>query len=340
MVRVMTAAVAALLMALAGARAEPLKIRIAWITVPTSLAPILSVKPDLATHFGKSYTVEATRFQGSSAMTTALASGELDIAELAYSSFAYAIQNGSMADLRIIADEIQDGAHGYTSVEYRVLKNGPVKKVEDLKGKVLATNVIGTGTDIGMRAMLRKHKLEDKRDFTIIEANYANMAPLLEDHKADLVTSIAFFTEPNAHFREVSTPLFRLSDVQGTTQILSLVARKGFLDKNHAALVDYMEDYLRSLRWYIDPANHAAAIKIVADFTKQPPERYESWLLTKKDQYRNPDGEPNLTAMQHNIDVQRELGFLKTDVKVKDYADLRIVKEAANRLNRAQAQAK
>jgi sulfonate transport system substrate-binding protein len=340
MTRLMMAALAALLIALPGARAEPLKIRVAWITVPTSLAPILAVKPELAPHLGKSYAIEAMRFQGSSAMTTALASGDLDIAELAYSSFAYAIQNGDMADLRIIADEIEDGAHGYTSVEYRVLKDGPVKRVEDLKGKVLATNVIGTGTDIGMRAMLRRHGLEDKRDFTVIEANYANMAALLEDRKADLVTSIAFFTEPNAHFRDVSSPLFRLSDVQGVTQILSLVARKGFLDKNRAALVDYMEDYLRSLRWYVDPANHAAAVKIVADFTKQPPERYESWLLTKKDQYRDPDGLPNLEAMQHNIDVQKELGFLKTDVQVKNYADLRIVEEAARRLNKEQAQAK
>ena len=340
MMRGMTGVLAALLIAAAGARAEPLKIRVAWITAPTSLAPLLSAKPELAKHLGKSYTVDATRFQGSSAMTTALASGDLDIAELSYSSFAYAIQNGNMSDLRIIADEIEDGAHGYTSVEYRVLKDGPVKKVEDLKGKVLATNVIGAGTDIGMRAMLRRKGLEDKRDFTIIEANYANMAALLEGHKADLVTSIAFFTEPNAQFRDMSVPLFRLRDVQGVTQILALVARKSYLDKNHAALVDYMEDYLRSLRWYIDPANHEAAVKIVAAFTKQPPERYDSWLLTKKDQYRDPDGEPNLKAMQHNIDVQRELGFLKTDVQVKNYADLRIIKEAASRLSREQAQAK
>lgn len=44
--------------------------------------------------------------------------------------------------------------------------------------------------------------------------------------------------------------------------------------------------------------------------------------------------------MQHNIDVQKELGFLKTGVQVKNYADLRIVEEAARRLNKEQAQAK
>lgn len=340
MLRLAIAALAALLLTLTGARAEPLKIRVAWITAPTSLAPILFAKPELARHLGKSYAVEPIRFQGSSAMTTALAAGDLDIAEMAYSSFAYAVQNGHMEDLRIFADEIQDGVDGYTSVEYRALKDGPVTKVEDLKGKVVATNVIGTGTDIGLRAMLRRRGLEDKRDYTVIEASYANMAALLEDRKADLVTSIAFFTEPNQHLRDTSYTLFRLRDVMAVTQILSLVARKGFLDANHAALADYMEDYLRSLRWYIDPANHAEVVNIVADFTKQPPARFESWLLTKKDQYHDPNGLPNLEAMQHNIDVQKELGFLKADVQVKKYADLSIVQEAARRLNKEQAQAK
>jgi hypothetical protein len=41
-------------------------------------------------HYGRSYTVETVRFQGTPPMITALAAGELDIADLAYSSFALA----------------------------------------------------------------------------------------------------------------------------------------------------------------------------------------------------------------------------------------------------------
>ncbi|HUK60069.1 MAG TPA: ABC transporter substrate-binding protein [Stellaceae bacterium] len=326
------------LMALAflahGAAAEPLKIRVAWITVPTSLAPILFAKPELARHLGTSYTVEPTRFAGSSQMTTALASGDLDVAELSYSSFAFAVENGHMNDLRVIADEIEDGVPGYFSSEYRVLNDGPVKSVDDLKGKVLATNVIGTGTDIGMRAMMRKHGLEDKRDYTIIEANFANMAALLFDHKADLITSIPFFQ--TEELRQKSHPLFELRDVMGVSQILSLSARAPFIEKNRAALTDYMEDYLRSLRWYLNPANHKEAVAIVSNFTKLDPSRFDRWVLTKGDQYRDPDGKPNLAAMQHNIDEQRALGFLAEPFAVAQYADLSIV-EAADRRLQAEA---
>lgn len=332
------AACLAALLATANAGAEPLKIHVGWITVPTSLAPILFAKPELALHLGKTYTVEPLRFTGSSAMTTALASGDLDIAELSYSSFAYAIQNAHMEDLRIIADEIQDGVGDYNSVKFMVMRDGPVKKVEDLKGKIVATNIIGTGTDIGLRMMLRRHGLEDKRDYTVIEANYANMPALLEDGKANLITTIAYYED--AHLRALAHPLFQLKDVMGTTQILALTARTGFIDKNHAALVDYMEDFLRSLHWYLDPANHAQVVAIVSDFTKQSPTRYEPWLLTTADQYHDPNLRPNLEAMQHNIDLQKEAGFLTAPIEVRKYADLSLVDEAARRVNVNRAEAK
>jgi len=37
-----------------------------------------------------------------------------------------------------------------------------IKTIADLKGKVIATNGIGSGVDMAMRAMLRRHHLEDK----------------------------------------------------------------------------------------------------------------------------------------------------------------------------------
>src|ERR1700712_5270142 len=112
--RIIAASALLLLLLVAGAaRAEPLKIRVGWITVPTSLSPILFAKPELATHLGKSYTVEPIHFAGTSPMITALASGDLDIGEMAFASLGFAIQNAKLHDLRIIADEIQDGTEGH-----------------------------------------------------------------------------------------------------------------------------------------------------------------------------------------------------------------------------------
>jgi ABC-type nitrate/sulfonate/bicarbonate transport system substrate-binding protein len=93
------AAIAAVV-SLGAARAEPVKIRMAWVAPVSNWASIVLEKQDLAKHIGKSYTVEAIRFAGTPPMMTAIATGELEIANLAYSTFPLAVQNASLDDLR------------------------------------------------------------------------------------------------------------------------------------------------------------------------------------------------------------------------------------------------
>ena len=73
-------------------------------------------------------------------MITAVANNELEIADFAFSSLPIAILNAGIDDLRVISDEFQDGVEGRYSNEFFVLNDGPIKKIEDLKGKIIATN--------------------------------------------------------------------------------------------------------------------------------------------------------------------------------------------------------
>jgi len=321
----LAAASIGLMLIAAAAQADPVKLRIGWSDVPSSLTPILDQKPELAPHLGKSYTLDPIHFRGTAPMITALATGDLDVAEMAFGSFAH------MSDLRVIADEMQDGAPGYLSIPYVVMKNGPVKTVADMKGRVAATNVVGSGTDIGMRTLLRKHGLEDKRDYSEIEVSYFSMKDVMKQGKADLITTI-HSTVLDPELQAISRPLFYLRDAMGVTAILFRVARAPFIAKNRAALVDYLEDETRALHWYLDPKNHAEAVQITAKFTKEPPEHFAHWLFTKEDIFRDPDNIPNLKALQSNLKTQKEAGFLNIDIDVAQFADLSLVKEAAARI--------
>src|SRR5260370_35932584 len=107
--------------------------------------------------------MEQVRYAGTPLIITALANRELEIGSFAYSTLALAVQNAGMDDLRIVADEFQDGAEGYYWQEFMVLKGGPIRKVEDLKGKAVATNAVGSAVDRPMRAVLRKRGREDER---------------------------------------------------------------------------------------------------------------------------------------------------------------------------------
>src|SRR6185437_13565752 len=108
---------------------EPLTLHVGWAVVPAQLTSVLFAKPDLLKHYGKSYTVQAIHFRGSSPQITALAAGELDLAALAYSSFALAIQNAHMQDIRAVSDLYQDGVPGYYSNQDMVRPDGAIKRI-------------------------------------------------------------------------------------------------------------------------------------------------------------------------------------------------------------------
>jgi sulfonate transport system substrate-binding protein len=328
--RTVSVAALALVMASPVAGADPVKIRAAWIATPASLIPILFAKDGLAKHNGTSYQFEPVYFTGTPNEITALATGEIEIATLNFATLPIAIENAGLTDLRIVADETQDGVDGYATVQYMVLNDSPIKTVDDIKGKIVAVNVIGTGVDIGMRTYLKNHGLEFKKDFTTIEVPFPNMPAILMDHKADLVTGAL----PFIYFPELAKngrTLFTLEDALKGTELSMWEVRQPFLEKNRAALVDLFEDMVRAYRWYADPANHQEAVAILAKFTKQPADRLD-WAFTKRDTYRDPNGLPNLKILQANVAAVKNLGIVKTDLDVNKYADLSLVKEGAARL--------
>ncbi len=329
--RVMNFAWAALCgLALIGpAHADPLKIRGAWVAPVSNWASIWLAKKDLAKHFGQSYVFEPTHFAGTPPMVTAIANNEVEIGDLAFSTLPIAISNAGLDDIRVIADEFQDGAPGYRDDTYDVLADGPIKKIEDLKGKVVATNAIGSGVDVAMRAMLRKHGLEANRDYTIVEAPFPAMAAMLTEKKVALIPAILPFALGPQY--KVARPLFSIHDAIGVSQFAVWSARKPFIDAHRAALVDFLEDTMRIEHWYLDPKNHDAVAAIAAQMTKQPAARFD-WLFTKQDYYRNPEMKPDLDALQRNVDMTKNLGFVQSSFDVKTHSDLSLIEDAAKRL--------
>lgn len=334
--RAMTFLFAALAAVLSSATAQAqTKIRLSYVVPVSNWATLLVQKKDLMKHQGKSYTLDIIHFRGTPPMITALATGELDIANLGFTTLPLAVVNAGMNDLRIIADGLQDGVPGYYSNEFLVRKDGPIHSWADLKGKVVATNAYGSGVDIPLRIMLAKHGLQDKRDVTIIETPISTMPAMLADKKVDLVAlPLPFTAYPQV--RAATRIIGTAGEAVGINQLGMWAARAGVIAKNRAAYVDFMEDALRVERWYLDPKNHDAAVEIAMKTTRSPADRWNSWLFKKDgqngDYYRNPDGKPDIGALQKVIDLQVKYGIFKQSIDVKKFVDLSLVEEAASRL--------
>lgn len=316
-----------------GAHADPWKVRVGWVTTPTHMQPVIDElhnrHPELFPNFGKTYVVESMHFQGTTPQIEALAANDLDIAAFGPEALALAVDNAHL-NVKMIADVFQDGVPGYSSITYVVRKDSPIRKVEDLRGKVIATNAIGSFGDSAMRIMLRRHGLNDK-DFTTVEANFNTMPAMLDEGKVDLINLLPQFRylmDREGKYR----PLFTAEQGEGRIQAVLWAMREDVLAAHRATLVDFLADHVRAVRWLVDPAHHDETVAIAAAVTKAKPDTLQ-YVYTKEDSYHAPDGKPDVAATQRALDVEIKYGIIdKTVTVAPKYVDLGPIEEADKRL--------
>ncbi len=322
--------------AASSAAADPVDLRVAWVDTPSQLTPLRAVlaqqHPEIFPHLGKSYRFEPIHFQGSPPQIAALAAGELEIAALGASSLALAIVNAHL-DMKVVGDVIQDGLPGHFNAYFAVRKDGPIQRIDDMKGHRAAVNALGSPVWVELHVALARHGLGDK-DYVVIEGNFANMFALIEADKVDVVPVISpKLSKPfddSGRYRA----LFTASQEFGPNQAALWAMRADFIAPHRAPLVDYFEDAMRATRWFLDPAHHDEAVAIVESVTKEPKANVD-YAFTARDVGRSPDLVPNIAAIQEEIDTAADLKLLPQRIVVSpDRVDLSLVDEAKMRLDK------
>jgi NitT/TauT family transport system substrate-binding protein len=97
-------------------------------------------------------------------------------------------------------------------------------------------------------------------------------------------------------------------------------------------MVDFLADAMVATRWYLDPKNQDEAVKIASDFAKAPPALFTGWLFSQKDYFRDPTLKLDIPAFQANMDLQKQMGFLKDRIDIGKYVDSSLIEAAAKRL--------
>jgi NitT/TauT family transport system substrate-binding protein len=313
----------------AAAADEPLKIRIGWSTMPGHMIPVLYGKPEILRHYGTSYTVEPILFRGSSPQITAMAARQIDMAAFAPLAMTLAITNARL-DVKAVADIIQDGVPGHHSETFLVGAESSINSIQDLKGKRIGMNAIGSAADTAMKTMFRKNGLFE-RDYSVVEVSFPNIPIMLEEGKIDMGPVLQPFLDQylaTGRYRA----LFRARDALGPVQFVFLAGRTEFLEKNREKLYDFFEDHVRAMRWFADPKNHEEVVRIIAGFMKQPPESL-AYVFTDHDYFRDPYLFPNIKGIQSMVDVSHEVGLAPVGIEVAPkYVDVSFVEEARRRI--------
>jgi len=234
-------------------------------------------------------------------------------------------------DLQVVSDLIQDGVPGWHSDTWLVKAAGPIHTIADLKGKRIVTNAIGSASDTAMRGLLLRHGRVDRRDYVVIQAAFNAMPSLLAKGEVDcsiiLMPMLAQMLK-TGHYR----PLFRARDIFGASEAIFLAGRAGYLRRHEPVLMDFMEDWVRARRWFLDPANRSAAIGVIARFMHLPRNELD-YVFTHQDYYRDPWSEPNIPGVRKPIDIAHQIGMLKQRVEVAPaHTALQFLAEAKKRI--------
>ncbi len=310
--------------------ADPPTIRIGWNQIPGHIAGLAWHDTSLGylKNHGKTYNAKPIYFQGSGHQVTALAADQVDIAAVNPVAFTSIIQKAKL-DAVIVGDVLHTPCDGKSFAQpFYARKEANIKTLADLKGKKIAINSQGSGHDMSVLAAVTKGGLT-KDDVTRIEMKFSSMVPFLKEGKVDVGGYLPQFVKPIKD----DPNLVKIFDscVAGPVASVILAAKKDFIEKNRAAMVDMFADQMRAIQFLFDPKNREKALDLVAKATKAPKSNFADYVFTNDDYRRAPDMQVNPEFIQNSIEQGVAAGRAKS-LKAADYVDYSVAKAAAKQV--------
>jgi len=280
------------------------------------------LKQNVLKNYGKAYTLDMTFTRGTPEAAALLAAGQADVATLSGPAFATIIAKDAVPNgLTIISDNYQDGHSGNATNSFMVLKDSPIKTVNDLKGKKIGINAYASAVDLALRVVLKKNGIDPRRDVQIVEIAFPNIASAIREKRIDcgvLVIPFLAMESPKDDLR----PVFTGGDAFGPSSVVFQVTTNAFLKEHPDAIKGFLADYVDGLAWFYDPANREKAVQLVSDFTKSSKDVLNSYFATGKDYYRDPNACVSAQTIQKPLDAMFEEKLIDRRIDVSKYLNV------------------
>lgn len=295
-------------------RAGPATLRLGYGGAAEEPFWLLIARPSLGKNYGKAYTLDATRFQGSDKRAQAFEAGAIDLALSGANGVLFAAAEGVSA--KIIASISQESSRGFSTTYYAKTQSG-IKSVPDLKGKTVGLNGFSTSGHLWLLAALEKHGLSDF-DVTITPVPFPAMEEALLAGKIDA----GEFPQPFAALLAKDIAVNKVFDAKYglpfDEELNVLIAKDEFLKRNAVAVRALLEDLHAAMQLYLQEPHEARQMLIDSRMVRVRPDVY----LDMQDYYRDPSLRPHLDALRAMQEFQIKAGFQKKSVDVEALLDL------------------
>lgn len=229
------------------------------------------------------------------------------------------------------APEMQQIIGVFERSPYTLVVNPEIKKIEDLRGKVLGGTGVKTGADTeNLRVMLSAHGFQDPRDYTV-----AAVGSVRERSQA-LLNKTIWAVAQMEPFTSVlkdrgMVELTRAAEYPNLKliQMVVVVAMRPWYTANTDTVVRFLRGWADATDWLNDPKNKDEATKILADRMKVE-ERYaaNAYRVFVSELRGFPaQGRLNMAAVRQAAENQKILGS-PPPADITKYVDTSLVEKA------------
>jgi ABC-type nitrate/sulfonate/bicarbonate transport system substrate-binding protein len=278
---------------------------------------LMSARPDLTPNQGKRYQLKQILFQANPERFQAFLAGELDAGTAPGLAVIFARAQG--VDMKILASVCLEAAgKQWFTTTYMVKDDGPVKRVQDLKGGTIGVVGIKTATDLWARAGLINAGLVPDKDTKVVPMAFPAIGDAVRTGKVTAGT----FVEPfySAEMAKGGLrKLFTATEAVGYDhELLDIFFGEKFLKANPDAVRAFLADYVAVTKHYLANTVEAKRDLHKAGFVRTPLEIY----LKNADWKRDPNARVDVESLKKlSVFMLEKLQWLEKPVNVDSMVD-------------------
>jgi ABC-type nitrate/sulfonate/bicarbonate transport system substrate-binding protein len=232
-------------------------------TFPTARSLPFYVGVDRGFFARRGLQVELQFTESSERQREGLAGGSVDIVHSAVDNAV------AMIDVAKIDIVIVSGGDSGTNEFY---VQDDIKDFADIRGKAIVVDATNTAYALQAKKILLQHGLRDGADYTLNPAGNGQrrLAALFADKSnAGAILNLPYSLQAAA---KGLRSLGRTTDMLGPYQAGGAFVRRDWARDHGATLEQYLAAFVEALRWSLDASNRAAAVAILTEKLKLPPD--------------------------------------------------------------------
>lgn len=282
-----------------------------WIS-PAAMPSPLAVPEiqDQLDNLGDAYTVQTSNVQSTPDSLNKIASGELDCGNAAYSSFPNAVNNEISSEGLSITGIVGYDAHeDWFRIPWLALEDSGIEATEDLEGKKVGLNGLGTGVHAIANKQFRSVGIDPANQIEYVEVPFPAMGSAIREGKVDAGTVPPAFASSIRSEGGVLT-VFDARDAWGSSYpFVFLATSNASLNAKPDAWEAWGADYVQLIEYLKN--NRSEAIPAMSDHFDLPEKVLEAFFFKQgKDYYVPDDGHVDVTRLQEVVDQLVDLGFI------------------------------